>query len=129
MTIQYSELLTQFETLEIDPKTFGHAEHVQVAFEMLHKYNYLDACTKYMKVIDVLAKSVGAHDKLNITITFAFLSLIAERIYENKELEYVEFINKNPDLLSSKALAKYYSKDDLTSDFARTHFLLPNRVS
>ncbi len=127
MTIEYSELLTQFETLEIDPTTFGHKEHVQVAFEMLHKYSYLDACTKYMKVIDVLARSVGAYDKLNITITFAFLSLIAERIYANKELEYKDFIKKNPDLLSSKALAKWYTKEDLTSDFARTHFLLPNK--
>ncbi len=128
MTIQYTELLTQFETLEIDPKTFGHAEHVQVAFEMLHKYSYLDACTKYMKVIDVLAKSVGAHDKLNITITFAFLSLIAERIYEDQELEYEAFIAKNPDLLSRKALAKWYTKEEITSDFARTHFLLPSKA-
>ena len=43
MTIECSELLRQFEAFEINPAEFGHRQHVQVAYEMLQKYSFLQA--------------------------------------------------------------------------------------
>jgi len=124
-----TELLTQFEAFELSPAEFGHRQHVQVAFEMLHKYSYLDACARYANAIDTMTTNVGTAEKLNVTITFAFLSLIAERVHRNPKLDFEAFLAQNPDLLSKNSLDKWYSSDELRSDFARTHFLLPSRMT
>jgi hypothetical protein len=122
-------LLTQFEALEVDPAEFGHREHLQVAFEMLHKYGYLDASSRYANAINTMATNAGAADKFNVTITFAYLSLIAERMHADPQLDFEAFLANNPDLMSGSALDRWYSSEELASDFARTHFLLPGKVA
>jgi len=130
VTREDSELLTQFEAFEVNAADFGHRQHVQVAFEMCHKYSYLDACAKYANAINTIATNAGAPEKFNVTITFAFLSLIAERIHgTTKWSSFEEFLAQNEDLLSKNALGKWYSSEQLQSDFARTHFLLPNKAA
>lgn len=129
MAIQYSALLTQFEALKVNAAEFGHRQHVQVAFEMLHKYSYIEACTKYSNAISTIATNAGASDKFNVTITFAFLSLIAERIHGTSWASFEDFLSRNEDLLSRDALGKWYSNEELQSDFARTHFLLPSTAA
>lgn len=129
MTIQYSELFTQFEAVEVDAAEFGHREHVQVAFEMLHKYSYIEACARYSNTINTIATNAGAPDKFNVTITFAFLSLIAGRMHGTSWSSFDEFLSRNEDLLSIDALGKWYTREELWSEFARTHFLLPNRAA
>jgi hypothetical protein len=129
MTIESSGLLDKFEAFEVDAATFDHRQHVQVAFEMLKKYHYIEACTRYSITINTMATNAGAADKFNVTITFAFLSLIAERIHETSESGFDEFLASNEDLLSREALGKWYSCDELQSEFARTHFLLPTKAA
>ncbi len=129
MAIRYSRLLTQFESLTLSPEEFGHREHVQVAFEMLRKYGFLDACIRISQTINTMATNAGAADKFHVTITFAFLSLIAERIAAKPNIEFEEFLERNSDLLSMKALNRWYSKEQLSSEFARTHFLLPGKAA
>lgn len=128
MTVQYSELLAQFEACAVDAASFGHREHIQVAFEMLQKYSYIEACARYSHAINALATNAGVPDKFNVTITFAFLSLIAERIYATSWSDFEAFLSQNEDLLSKDALSKWYSSDELQSEFARTHFLLPRKA-
>ena len=130
MNIEYSELLRRFERLEIQAGHFSHRDHVQVAFEMLHKYPYLEACTRYAGTISEFATNAGVPRKFNVTITFAFLSLIAERIHEKPGWPgFDEFIARNEDLLSKGALQTWYTDEELHSEFARTHFLLPKKVA
>lgn len=129
MKKQYSELLVQFETFELDPANFGHRQHLQLAYEMLHKYGYVDACSRYANAINTIASRAGAPEKFNVTITFAFLSLIAERVHATKASGFEEFLAKNPDLMSRNVLNRWYSNEQLGSDFARTHFLLPRTAA
>jgi len=129
MTIKYSTLLAQFEDFTVDPARFGHLQHIQVAFEILHKYDYVDACTKYATAIDTIATNAGAPEKFNVTITLAFLSLIAERIDATKPSTFEEFLAQHEDLLHKGVLDQWYSREQLESEFARTHFLLPRRAA
>lgn len=129
MKIEHTELLAQFEAFEVNPAAFGHREHVQVAYEMLHKYGFLDASAKYAEAINTIATKAGAPEKFNVTITLAFLSLIAERIHTTEQSSFEEFLAKNEDLLSKGILTRWYSTEQLNSDFARTHFLLPDRAA
>jgi hypothetical protein len=129
MKPQYSELTMQFEAHEVDASTFGHKEHVLVAYEMLHKYSFLDASTRYAKAINTIATKAGAPEKFNMTITLAFLSLIAERVHTTTHSSFEGFLQENNDLLSKNVLRKWYSDAQLHSDFARTHFLLPTKAA
>lgn len=130
MTNDHAALLTRFEATDVDPAQFGHRQHVQVAYGMFRKYDFLEACTKYANAIDKIATKAGAPDKFNITITLAFLSLIAERIHKTKGCASIEeFLALNEDLLSSNILSRWYTREQLQSEFARTHFLLPNQAA
>ena len=121
-----SDLLRRFERHELPAAEFGHREHVQMAFEMLHKYGYTDTCARYSAALRAIAAAAGADDKFHVTITLAFLSVIAERIHADPTCtEFATFLARNEDLLARDLLARWYTHDELRSEFARSHFLLP----
>ncbi len=125
MKIELSELAQKFEIHEIDPSSFRHIDHIGVAYEMFHKYGFQSTSIKYAEAIESIAIKAGAPDKFNLTITLAFLSLIAERIHTTDHSSFDEFISRNEDLMSKGILGKLYSKERLQSDLARKMFLLP----
>ena len=126
MSRNYADFLRRFEACEIDASDFGHIDHIGVAYEMLRKYDFLDAVAKYSACIRTIATRAGAADKFNTTITLAFLSLIAERMSESDPGEFGDFIEENPDLMSAKLLSRWYSKGRLTSGLAHSVFLMPD---
>ena len=126
MTRDYTEFLPSFEACDIDAGDFGHIDHVGVAYEMLRKYDFLNAAATYSNCINTIATRAGAADKFNATITLAFLSLIAERMQVSQTDGFAAFIEENADLMSGGLLARWYSKDRLTSDLARSVFLMPD---
>ena len=123
--IDHADLVRRFEACDIDPAAFRHAEHIHVAFGLLKKYDFLEAATIYANGIRALAAKAGAPRKFNLTITCAFMSLIAERMaakaYDDPEI----FAGDNPDLMSKDALAGLYAPERLHSDIARQVFLMP----
>ena len=129
MSKNYTELARAFESCDIDAGTFGHIDHVGVAYEMLRNDDFLNASVRYAECINTIATNAGASRKFNTTITLAFLSLIAERMEATRHDTFDDFIAQNPDLLSSDVLAKWYSPERLGSDLARTVFLMPDAAA
>lgn len=123
--INYSALARSFEAHDIDATQFQHPEHVQVAFELLNKYDFIDAAATYAKGIRSIAAKAGAVNKFNLTITYAFMSLIAERLSWAPQDDFSDFVAQNPDLMSKAVLAKWYAPDRLLSETARSVFLMP----
>ena len=126
MTARYAELTRSFEARELDAGAFRHRDHVGVAYQMLRSYDFLDATAKFAGNIKSIATKAGVPGKFNATITFAFLSLIAERMGTTEHSNYDDFISQNQDLLSKDVLAKWYSPERLRSDLARNVFLMPD---
>ncbi|MCR9213114.1 MAG: hypothetical protein NXI13_05310 [Proteobacteria bacterium] len=126
MTYPESDLLREFETRTLDPSTFSHRRHLEVAFEMLRKYPFLEAVTRYSENIDAIATAAGASQKFNLTITLAFLSLIAERMKTAAHTDFETFLTINEDLLDTGLMNRWYSRPRLQQDHARTHFLMPD---
>ncbi len=118
-------LTRAFEAHQIDNSTFDHPAHVQVAFELLNKYDFIDASAIYAKGIRALAAQAGAPDKFNLTITYAFMSLIAERMTQTSDGGFETFIAANPDIMDKTILGRWYGADRLHSASARSIFLLP----
>ena len=127
MNISSHALLDDFENLRLSAPEFHHADHVRVAFDILDKYDFAGACARYAGTIKSMAENVGALDKYNATITFAFMSVIAERKTNSNAANADSFIAANPDLLQRDILSNWYSKDRMTSAMARAQFLLPDK--
>ena len=126
MKRDYAAFTRDFERCEIDASDFGHIDHIGVAWDMLHRYDFLEASLRYSRCIDTIATRAGAGQKFNTTITLAFLSLVAERMKQGPDGSFDEFIARNEDLLAPGVLDRWYSAERLGSDLARSVFLMPD---
>ena len=129
MNRDYAAYTQCFEACRIDAATFTHADHVGVAYELLRTYPFLKAVTIYAECLQKIATEAGAADKFNLTITLAFLSVIAERFESCQAATFADFIDANPDLLTGRPLAQWYSAERLQSAAARSVFLLPDKAA
>ena len=118
-------LIERLEAGRVEPGTFGHREHLQAAYELLQREPFLDAAARYARAIDAFARSVGATDKFNLTVTLAFLSLVAERMSAERHASFAEFLAANP-ALAGNALEKYYTPLRLANPLSRRVFLMPD---
>ena len=123
------QMVSDFEKGRINPAEFSHRLHVVTAFGLLGRYPFLEASRRYTEAIQALAEKAGAPGKFNLTITLAFLSLIAERMTAMRGADVEEFLSRNEDLLASHVLKHWYTQERLDSEPAHTQFLLPDRLA
>lgn len=128
MTRDYRDLARAFEDGRLEAEGFAHRDHIGVAWQMLTDHEFLEASRRYAGSLRSLANRAGVPEKFNMTITMAFMSLIAERIAQAPEGPFETFLADNPDLTSHDLLDRWYSKDRLKTDLARSAFLMPDRA-
>lgn len=123
---------TGAETLEgllagtLDAAAFTHLDHVAVAHEALRRYDFETAHARVAAGIQALADRAGAPEKFNATITFAYMSAIAERMDGAADGDFGDFLDRSGELLSPEFLAQRYSPARLHSPLARRTPLLPD---
>ena len=117
--------LARFVRGETDPATFTHREHVRMAFELLRRCDFPEAALHYSRALQALTARAGVPGKFHQTMTVAFLSLIAERLFEHGTQTFETFTRDHPDLLDRSVLERLYDPERLASAAARTTFLLP----
>ena len=118
----------RFEAGEIDANEFGHADHIRAAWEMLGCYSFIEAASRYCTSIENLATAAGAPDKFNLTVTLAFLSLIAEKMEAAPESDFDAFYRDHPEL-TNQVLRRWYTDQRLQTPLARKIFLMPEPPS
>ena len=123
--VEASQLITDFQELRIPPMEFTHRKHLEVAYAMLKRDGFLESVYSYSKVLKRFAASAGVPQKFNQTVTIVFLSVMSERMANGDYEGFEDFISKNEDLLSTKLMHNWYSKEEMRSRFAKTHFLMP----
>ena len=123
------ELIEQFEDGTLPIEGFHHREHVRTAFLYLTKYPVLEALQIFSRTLRRFAETRGKPQLYHQTITWAYIFLIQERMARaGSKQSWEEFARDNPDLLVWKdgILTRFYRSETLTSDLARTVFLLPD---
>ena len=128
MSDGYRSKLIKLVENELDPAEFAHRDHIGVAYEALASHDFGEAVHRVYAGIKALADRAGAPEKANATITWAFMSLIAERMNTTSHADAEDFIANNPDLCRADALAPWYSLERIRSDLARSVALLPDRT-
>ena len=122
---QTAQLMDDFQNDRIAPEEFSHVQHVETAYALLRHKPFLEAVTLYAEGLSKLAVAAGAPKKFNMTITLAYLGLIAERIEADPSTNWDQFIARNGDLLDKGLLLRWYDSERLWSDSARKSFLMP----
>lgn len=126
----HEAFITAFEDCTLTNDSFHHADHVRLAFLYLGNFPALEALQRFSAGLIKFAAAKGKPDLYHETITWAFFLLIRERVArKGHEQTWPEFAAANPDLLNWKdnILKKYYRPETLSSDLARTTFLLPDQ--
>jgi len=123
------ELIEQFEDGTLPIEGFHHREHVRTAFLYLTKYPVLEALQIFSRTLRRFAEVRGKPQLYHQTITWAYIFLIQERMARaGSKQSWEEFARDNPDLLvwNDGILTRFYRSETLTSELARTVFLLPD---
>ena len=120
-----SDELGRFVRGEIDPRAFPHREHVRMAFEMLRRHSFVETALHYSQALRIMTEKIGKPEVFHQTLTIAFLSLIAERMYTDSARDFDSFAAANPDLMDKSAVARCYPAERLALDAARHTFILP----
>jgi hypothetical protein len=102
-----------------------HREHVRMAFEILRRHDFLESAQRYCAALRLISERAGHPQAFSLTITLAFLALIAERMADEPDGDFASFGTRNPDLLDKGVLARWYAPERLASPRARATFLLP----
>jgi len=93
---------------------------------MLAVYDFTEAVSRYALTLKALTAKLGVPEKYNATVTFALMSIIAERRDATKSELFSDFISVNSDLLKGNPLLSLYSQARLSSEVARRVFVLPD---
>ena len=122
--------IAEFENGSIDPEQFDHEAHVFIAWSYQQKYDLEDAIAKFSEALRSLTRKLGIESKYHETITWCFLSLIAESRNKPGSNDWQTFKRQNPDLLTARPsiIRKYYSDERLDSSIARSQFVLPDKL-
>ena len=118
--------LERFMNREIPARDFTHEMHVRAGWSLLNRMSYLEALDRCASTIRFMAEREGAGQKLNTTITVAFLALMGEHIAATPgATTWREFIAANNALLDKTVLTRWYAPERLKSPAAREGFLMP----
>lgn len=127
--MSYHDKLKRLIAGTLDAGGFTHLDHVGVAYEALARHDFFHAAAHIASGLRKMAERAGAPEKFNATITWAFMSLIAERMAAKEYWGAEDFIARNHDLGRRTALTPWYSPTRLKSASARSVALLPDRFA
>jgi hypothetical protein len=105
---------------------FGHREHLELAWSYLRLYSIDEANEAMVAAIRHVARLHGAEDKYHETITRAWLHLVAVHGQRWSADSFETFMDLNPDLLNSKLLQHFYSRELILSEPARAAWTAPD---
>ncbi len=95
------KLLAAFEENTIAPSSFGHRQHVEVAWAYLRLYPFAEAAARFERSLLRFAEKNGALAKIDLPITWAYLGLVAETLRAN-DATFGALVARRPDLLERR---------------------------
>ena len=108
--------------------SLNHREHVMIAWHYARTRPAPQALVELARGIQELAVALGKEGLYHETLTWAWFSLIRERLESvGLDATWEEFADASPDILSGTALDALYDRATLDSPLAKRVFLLPVR--
>jgi len=121
-----AEFLSAFENCTLPKSEFRHQAHLRICWLYLSAYPFEDASEKIKEGIIRFATSLGAIHIYHVSLTQAWVHLVALAMKKNLSSSFEEFIQQHPYLLDKSLPAKYYSQTTLSSEAAKTTWVAPD---
>ncbi|HEX7030152.1 MAG TPA: hypothetical protein VF254_06115 [Gammaproteobacteria bacterium] len=124
-----SEFLAALEDGSLPKPEFTHRNHLRAGWLYLERHPLPEAAMACALAIQKYAAGLGLPEKFHLTLTLAFMHILAERRERHPARDWETFLAACPDLQQdAKALiAQYYSEPVLDSERARKTFVPPDR--
>lgn len=122
------ELLVALENGTLPASEFNHYNHVRAAWHCLNNLPLREAAHSFREVLLSYVRRLGVEDKFHLTLTFAFMHLIHERMKASGAESWDDFVARNPDLFANarELVSRYYSPGRLATEDARRAFVEPD---
>lgn len=123
-----TDIVRAFEERRTLTGSLSHGEHVMIAWHYARTRPAPQALAELARGIQELAVAIGKEGLYHETLTWAWFSLIRERMERiGADASWAEFAAASEDLLSGRAIHEIYAKATLDSELARRVFLMPDR--
>jgi hypothetical protein len=106
--------------------TFGHREHVHLTWLAVRRVGMPAAVTLVSRGIQRTARYAGAPQKYHVTISRAWVELVAHHTAEDSTPDFSAFAGRNPELLDKRLLTRFYRSTTLADVRARTGWVEPD---
>jgi hypothetical protein len=122
------ELVAGFEAGSL--AEFHHADHVRLTIVLLMRHGRGETLRRVTDGVIQLAALAGHPEKFHLTVTRAWIDLIeSARAVHPDARDSVELVAACPGLLDRNALLRFYSRESLDSETARTEWIPPDRAA
>ena len=122
------ELVAGFEAGSL--ADFHHADHVRLTLVYLARHGRDGALRRMTDGVRRLSANDGHPEKFHLTMTRAWVDLLeAARAAHPEAADPAALVAACPALLDKDALLRFYSRESLHSERARTGWVPPDRAS
>ena len=120
------DVVRAFEERRTLTGSLSHREHVMIAWHYARTRPAPQALAELARGIQELAVAIGKEGLYHETLTWAWFSVIRERMERvGVDATWEEFAALAEDILGGRALEPYYDRVVLDSALARRVFLMP----
>jgi hypothetical protein len=106
--------------------TFGHRQHVHLTWLAVHRAGMPAAVALVSEGIRRTARYAGAPQKYHVTVSRAWVELVAHHVAEDPAPDFTTFAGRNPELLDKRLLTRFYRSTTLAGSQARTGWVEPD---
>lgn len=126
MSMTDEAFLRAFEECTLPKTEFRHQGHLRICFMYLGKYDFDTAMQRVCEGIIRFATSLGALHIFHLTLTCAWVHIVAKAMQGNKQTSFAAFIEASNYLLDKDLPKRYYSEQVLSSELARKEWIEPD---
>ncbi len=105
---------------------FGHRQHVQLTWLAVRAYGMPAAVDLVCEGIETTARNANVPQKYHLTMTRAWVELVAFHVAEHPADDFDAFVAANPALLDKQLLSRFYLPRTLASPRARAEWVEPD---
>lgn len=119
----FDELMAEVMT---SAGTFGHRQHVHLTWLGVRRAGMPAAITLVSEGIQRTARYAGAPQKYHVTVSRAWVELVAHHAADDPTPDFTAFARRNPELLDKRLLTHFYRSTTLADIRARTGWVEPD---
>ncbi len=105
---------------------FGHREHVHLTWLAVRRVGMPAAIALVSNGIQRTARYARAPQKYHLTVSRAWVELVAHHAAEHDQPDFAAFAERNPALLDKRLLTRFYRSMTLAGPGARTTWVEPD---